>query len=438
VPEDLWRRGRHSPRRRRITAVLACLLLAAGLVWPPAPGWATTEFASAGPDVLPAAVAGPYLWQQTFDAAPNGPVKLVFGTGHSLNLETALVLVGQDDSYRLIYLNPGDEAGTLSPDGRLLLRSNLLDLATGRVRTLSRPVSSFWPSVWAPDSRTALGVIEHDDGVISYGPNNEQLNDPQHADEIVLVDVASATVRTLHTADTSSWQAAFSPDGGRIAMNVGKSAQDQRLLILDVQTGAVLHSVPLTDRQQLAGPAAWTPDGSQVLLAHGDGCAWSAYCGANPDQPDIQRWHLQHVDATTGQITDDPARELRGWPSLVAWRDGDPVLQISAGYRLACETSALTASGLRALPLSVAGHGCGDYARDLLERGGLGGRALAPSPWQAQGWAYALLTVTTLLTVTGLVGVWIVRRRRGSRSLARAGRGSPPPRSEGPPSGIAR
>ena len=150
-----------------------------------------------------------------------------------------------------------------------------------------------------------------------------------------------------------------------------------------------------------------------MLLAFGEGCGWSTYCGTNPDQPDIQKWHAQRVEASTDAITDEAARGRIGWPSLVAWRDGEPVFQVSAGDETGCETAVLTDGGRHPLPLSVAGHGCAAYARDLLESGTLGGPALTPSPWQAQWWANALLA--GLLGAIALVASWIVSRRRGSK-----------------------
>ncbi|GFJ96128.1 hypothetical protein [Phytohabitans rumicis] len=174
VPDDLWRRGRRSRRRRRAAAALACLVLAAAVAWLPVRAGTAPEPVGAGPEVLPSAVADPHLWQQTFVGDPNGPAKLVFTTGHSLNLETAVVLIGTDDSYRLIYLPPGGEPGSLSPDGRWLLRHDLLDLATGETRGLERRLTGYLPAVWAADSRTALGVVGGDGGT-SYGPDGKEI-----------------------------------------------------------------------------------------------------------------------------------------------------------------------------------------------------------------------------------------------------------------------
>jgi hypothetical protein len=406
APDDLWRRGRRRRRRRQTAAALACVLLVAALAWSPVRSRTALEFAGTGADVLPSEVADPHLWQRTFQGDPNGPVKLAFTTGHSLNLETALVLVGEDDSYRLDYLSPGEEAGVLSPNGRWLLGQNLLDLTSGDTRKLDRPLSGFTPAVWAPDSRTAVGVIGDDRGT-SYGPDGQELAGPDH--EIVLVDVASGFTRTIvRSPDTSRWRAAFSPDGGRLAVFTAVPDHAPRVLIIGTRGGEQPRDVTLSDRQQLAGPAAWTPDGSQILLTAGDTCAWVENC-------EDQTWHPQRLDVATGAITDDTARGLHGYPTVVAWRDGEPVAQQTRDGYQGCETVAVTATGARTLPLAVAGGRCADYARDLLEQGALGGRGIGPSPWQAQWWAYLPVAGLFLALVQA---VRVIARRRSASSAS--------------------
>ena len=400
-PADrLWRRGRRSRRRRRTAAALACLLLAAAVVWLPPAGSSTPDAGGTGPQVLPADVARPYLWQRTFEGDPNGPVKLVFTTGHSLNLETAAVLVGQDDSYRLIYLAPGGDAGSPSPDGRWLLHRELLDLTTGKTRGLERPLNGHSPPVWAPDGQTAAGWIGPD--TISYG--NDGLPIPGQDAEIVLVDVATGAVRPIaRVPGGSTWSVAFSPSGDRIAVQYAGADPTGQLLILDTATGQTLRTVRLSDRQRLAGPAAWMLGGSHIVLALGEACPWTAMC---PDQT----WRLQWLAVDTAEITDEAVRGQPGSPSLVAWRDGEPVVQRSSADGFRCETIALTGSGARRLPLAVDGDRCADYARDLLERGVLGGPAIGPSVWQAQWWAYVPPALLVLLLT--LIARRALSRRR--------------------------
>lgn len=398
-PDELWRRGRRRRRRRRTAAALACLVLAAALVWSPVRSRTALEFAGTGADVLPATVADPHLWQRTFDGDPNGPVMLTFTTGHSLNMETALVLVGRDGSYRLDYLSPTEEAGVLSPDGRWLLRENLLDLSTGDTRTLDTPLTGFVPAVWAPDSRTAVGLVFPDGGGTSYGPDGKEIPGPP--DQMVLIDVASGSTRKMmEYQEARSWRAAFSPDGRKLAVLNTLPDADSQLTIMDIHGGAPPRTVTLTDRQWLGGPAAWTPDGTQLLIAANDSCAWVA-C-------ETPAWHIQRVDVATGAITDDAVRGLRGFPTVVAWRDGAPVVQQTRDGRGGCETVTVTATGVHALPLAVDNGRCADYARDLLEQGALGGPGITPSPWQAQWWVS--LPIAVLLGAL-VMAVRLIRRR---------------------------
>ncbi|MEQ4303442.1 hypothetical protein ABNF97_18995 [Plantactinospora sp. B6F1] len=407
-PDTLWRRGRLRRRRRRSGAVLACLLLVTALALMPVRSRTTPESSRTDQEVLPASVAEPYLWQQTLAGSPNGPVKLTFSTGHSLNLETALVLIGRDDTYRLDYLSPGEEADTLSPDGLWLLGQNLRDLTTGETRKLDRKLSGRWPAVWAPDSRTAVGDIGGDGGV-SYDSHGQPLDIPD--DEIVLVDVASGATHKIATAvDGAPWQAAFSSDGSKLAFHTSLPGQSNGLTIIDTRTMNPLNTVTLTERQRLAGPAAWTPDDSQILLAAGEVCAWAEYC-AN------QTWHLQRLNLATSTIADETVRSRPGDPKAIAWRDGQPIVQQAHGNRT-CDTITLTETGAQPLPLTVAGRGCADYARDLLQAATLGGPGITPSPWQAQRWTY--IPVAALLAGLALIGRWIRRRSRTSKPAAAA------------------
>ncbi|MFD0596743.1 WD40 repeat domain-containing protein [Catellatospora coxensis] len=247
-------------------------------MWLPSPNVTGSQFAGTDDRTLPAWAAQPYLWQQTFSEDPNGPAKLVFETGHSLDLDTSLVVVGRDDSFRLVYLDPGELMGSLSPDGRYLLGDNLVDLVTGQSRKLSPAVSSHWPAVWSPDSQSAVAVIGQDDVVPTTGPNGERINDSTRLDNIVIVSVPDGSLRVVHVAEADVFRAAFSPDGTRVAIAVGRDAQNKELLILDVATGAVQRAVSLGERQQIAGSAAWSPDGNRLILTFIEGCLTAPSC----------------------------------------------------------------------------------------------------------------------------------------------------------------
>jgi WD40 repeat protein len=426
MPEDLWQRGRRIRRRRRATAVLACLLVSVTAMWLPWPNATGSWFAGTDDRTLPAWVAQPYLWQQTFSEDPNGPAKLVFETGHSLDLEPSLVVVGQDNSFRLIYHDPGEWIGSLSPDGRYFLGDNLVDLATGQSRKLSPALSSVWPAVWSPDSQSAVAVIGKDDVVPTTGPTGERINDPTRLDNIVIVSVPDGNLRVVHVAEADVFRAAFSPDGTRLAITVGRAPQDQELLILDVATGTVQRTVPLGERQRIAGSAAWSPDGKQLILTFTEGCPTSPSCdGAIPEQPALQRFHLQYLDVNTGTITDEAVRGRPDRPELIAWRQGAPVLSVTNDVDNSCAIVRLPdGRSPETLPLRAAGHGCPQYPRNALEQWTLDGPQLTPSPWQAQNWAYVALGLVVLACAAFVVKL---RRRWRRRSMTRRSRIAPEP-----------
>ncbi|MFC7245179.1 WD40 repeat domain-containing protein [Catellatospora aurea] len=426
MPEDLWRRGRRLRRRRRAAGILACLLVSMTAMWLPSPNATGSQFAGTDDRTLPAWAAQPYLWQQTFSEDPNGPAKLVFETGHSLDLDTSLVVVGRDDSFRLVYLDPGELMGSLSPDGRYLLGDNLVDLVTGQSRKLSPAVSSHWPAVWSPDSQNAVAVIGQDDVVPTIGPNGERINDSTRLDNIVIVSVPDGRLRVVHVAEADVFRAAFSPDGTRVAITVGRDAQNKELLILDVATGTVQRAVPLGERQQIAGSAAWSPDGNQLILTFIEGCLTSPSCdGPTPDRPARQRFHLQHLDVDTGTVTDEAVRGRLDRPNLIAWRQGAPVLSVTNDADNSCAIVRLPAGqSPETLPLRAAGYGCPSYPRNALEQWTLDGPQLTPSPWQAQNWAYVVLGLIALI---GAALVVKLGRRWRRRSTTRRSRVAPEP-----------
>lgn len=272
--EQLWRRGRRRRRVRRTVAALAGVLLVAGLA--ALPGLvAGPQPADGGPA---AGVLGrPYAWQLTHGQDPNGPVVAAFVDPGTVYLEATGVLVGRDGSYRLLPMNPGEEFGFVSPDGRYLARwSEIVDLVTGRgIPTVDRS----WPLAWSPDGRRLLLVVDRDDAVIEYGPDGA--SDPSHPDDIGFYDLDNGRTTLLLNVDADTPRGAFSPDGKRVAVATGKADRPQTLTVVDLATGTSEILRELTDRQRLAGEAAWTPDGRSVVLVSSDGCAWTE-CEAWP------------------------------------------------------------------------------------------------------------------------------------------------------------
>jgi WD40-like Beta Propeller Repeat len=398
LPADLWQRGRRRRRTRRLSAVVACLLIVAAVLVLP---WRAEPLPVADGGVrIPRTVAEPYLWQQSYWAAPNGPALLVFGTSRSLNLETAMVVVGRDGSYRIMYQSPGLDFGSLSPDGRYALRQGLLDLSTGKTRY---KVPGAWgPWTWAADSRSAVMVLQHDGPETTYPDGT--FDDGKQPDDVVVLDVATGRTHTVYHGDADETAAAFSPDGRQLAITVGLQLQPQRLLILDAATGAVNRDIALTDRQRLAGPAAWTPDGRSILLTYGEQCPNADYSCAG------QKFHLQRVDAATGTMTDEARRSRPGSVEVIGWRDGQPVADYSIGST--CAIVQLAQSGE-----TVLHEQCPMIPRDLVEQASWDGPELRAPVWQAQWWFYAVLLL--LLAAAGLV-TWRLTRRTRRRARATA------------------
>ncbi|WP_344402800.1 hypothetical protein, partial [Catellatospora chokoriensis] len=406
-------RGRRRLLVRRAAAV-APVLLVAGLAT--LPGLVTGGVGLQPADgPAPGALGRPYPWQLSYEQDLNGPVVAAFLDPDTVYLESTGVLVGRDGSYRLFPKNPGEEFGFVSPDGRYLARwSEIVDLVTGRsIPTVDRA----WPLAWSRDGQRLLLVVDRDDGFISYGPNGE--SDPSHPDDIGYYDLATGTTKMLLTVDADTPAGAFSPDGQRIAITVGKGDGPQALTIIDIATGTPNLLPELTDGQRLAGEAAWTPDGRSVVLVAADGCGWTG-CETWPDS--LRGWRMQYVDPVTGKVTDEAAAARRGLPGgLVGWRDGEPVFVDHEGYPEQAEklVAARADGSARVLLTLAAGAGGLNVPRDIIEHGTFDSRAanpLAVQPW-------AVVCLLACLAPPVLLVVLLRRRRRAVRALPGSGVG---------------
>lgn len=410
--DGLWHHGRRLRRRRQTTGAAAALLVLATLA---IPSWLATRPDSLGPSqsdsvTAPSSVDRPYFWQATVDVNPNGPAKLIFMHNHNIGFEGGPVIIGLDDSYRVLIGSPDDEVGEVSPNGRYLVhrrqgKAELLDTITGKSRVLD-PGSPFHQALgWSRDSSQLLLMLQHDELSVTYGPD-DQPSDPSRADNIVLYDMVTGAKRHLLTTHTYAVAGGFSPDGSRLALTVGKEGGAQRLLILDAQTGATEREVPLTTKQKLLGPVPWTPDGKAVTLAVTSGCGWFG-CRSQTDI-DARRWHLQYVDVATGEITDEAARGRTGTPErLVGWRDDNPIM-VNAGHQ-GYEPTLIRVTpdgGMETLLRTPVGARSLRVPQDVAEQATFGGPNISPSPFAAQTWAYitalyiiALLALFTWLTI---------------------------------------
>ncbi|GGO16671.1 hypothetical protein [Micromonospora parathelypteridis] len=417
---------RRTGRRLRRGAAVCLGLALVALSAPAATGTAPDSTAAdRWGGSVPTRVHNPWLWQATVGQSPAGPASLVFFTPRTRYLESTGVLVGRDGGYRLIPLQVAEDHGLLSPDGRHYLRPSgeLLDLTTGRQR---RTLHTWMqPLAWSPDLQRVLVTRSNNDSVISFGPDNQQLNDPEKPDDVLVVDPYRGTEQVVAAGTSAAFAAgAWSPDGDLVAVAgppdpAALVAERQRLVVVDPAGGSIRWQVDLGDRRRLAGPAAWHPDGRRIALLAFDGCAGP---GCTPEQTAARTRRIEFLDAGTGQAVGQPLPVSASTSNIVGWRGDDPIVQQSMaadrGEDRGAILAALSTDGGRDV-LVTAPAGSTDLAvpGDLLTRAAFGGPERRPSPFAAPLWFYLTLTVPALLAVALLVRRW---RRRESRPAASA------------------
>ncbi|MFF0470735.1 hypothetical protein ACFYPX_25290 [Micromonospora zamorensis] len=400
--------------RSRRAAVVALVLGFVALNTPAA----TAAGSAAG--VVPTRVHDPWLWQATVGQRPAGPAALLFFTDRTRYFESTGVLVDRDGAYRLIPIRIGEGHGLLSPDGRHYLRPDsgeLLDLTTGRQRrTMSTGV---YPMAWSSDGQQVLGTRSNDDSVISYGPDNQQLNDPEKPDDLLVVDPFRGTERTLDVGTFATHAAAaWSRGGGLVAVTgspdvPAQLAERQRLVVVDPAGGGTRWQVDLGDRRILAGPAAWHPDGRRLALLAFDGCA-GLRCTS--EQAAARTWRIEFLDTATGQAVGQALPAGTSVSGIIGWRGDDPILRYVSETEADTDRQAFLAAlspdgGREVLVTTPVGSTDLMVPGDLLTRAAFGGPEPRPSPFAAPLWVYLALAVPTLLAIT-----LVVRRTRRRRA----------------------
>ncbi|MET7401046.1 hypothetical protein ABZS66_46960 [Dactylosporangium sp. NPDC005572] len=415
--DDLWRRGRRLRRRRRFTAtlggLLALLALAAlPIAWRATPGPA--EVGDGGNAVLPSSFGLAHSWQQTAERSPNGPAMLRFVVDHRPAVEILprppATVIGQDGSYR----TTSRVGGRLSPDGRLLaVGTSIVDLTSGRtVRIAEHEHSTVHVLDWSAQGTEVLVAVD------PYPVEGQS-----DAVRIVVVDAASGRGRTLLSVGVDPQavesEGMFSPDDRRIALVLRRSAGAQQVTIVDAADGTVEATMPLTDRQRLAG---WTADGTRLVLVAAEVCDWFTCTRNLPSRQHVldararQRWHLQFADPATGDVVDEPRTGRPGWPDrLVGWSGGDSVWIVNDR-----EIDAVR-PGEPARRLSVADGEVQqlDVAADLVRQGRFGGPAIHAPAWPPRAEGYWILGIGgTGAAAAVLLVVCLVRRARRPRAPA--------------------
>ena len=322
LPGDLWSRGRRRHRLRISAAVAVTAVLALVVAMPAvsASGWRRAAPANDQPSV-PSRVYPPLPLQSTVQESPPGPAALIvtgpggFGASGLSGYDDRALVVGRNGSYRWVRNINGVNAGEsvlLSPDGRYVAGdqfqegtqvgddppaslTSVVDLTTGQVRTYEAGV----PVAWLPGGRSlltrtlagSLQVVELDSGAI--------------------VDLG------VYGAAPESSPFAFSPDGRRVALQVGHAVH-----IVDLVARTKRTLTDLGDRRILAGPGAWSADGRIAVWQLLD-------CGPSCTVTQTVRFELAYVDAERGTDVDGPRFETftaRG-SRLLGWQgDGDAVV----------------------------------------------------------------------------------------------------------------
>ncbi|SCF39152.1 WD40-like Beta Propeller Repeat [Micromonospora viridifaciens] len=207
-----------------------------------------------------------------------GPASVIF-TGQAPGLVhgeegSIIAVIGADaDRYRIIKGEIEAQAGgdaVLSPDGRriafrspgLTLRVEIVDLVTGRSRTVSSGVSDTLltaPAGWSPDGRALV--------IGDAVPANPERSAYRNVLSIVWPDGD----RRIRLADEHEGIApvAFAPDGARLAFQVGRT-----VTVTDLD-GRRLSSFTLAPEAELAGKGAWSTDGRTLTVTRRDGGSWS-------------------------------------------------------------------------------------------------------------------------------------------------------------------
>jgi hypothetical protein len=435
IDDDLWTRAARGKRRRRVASIgaafAAVLIVVAGVAWLPRQfdGAHSLQPAAPTPDGrgIPDRIHDPWPWTPTIDQYPAGAASVALqgplvrdSLGGALD-EGRLVVIGDgEDTYRNLAPFPQIPPGILSmlsPDGTRLaypspeLRNTLMirDLRTGKARAYR---GGHQPLAWSPDGRSLAvwvytGLIGDDLGV-----------------EVFRLDVATGqATKLLDRASAPTFVpglvAAWSPDGARLAVALGR-----RLHVIGAGATA---SFDLPERTLLAGPGAWSADGTSVLVQQLGSCDGPCR-GAEQSA-----WLLRSVDVATGKIGESgfAAQESYAVVRVIAWRSAQSVIAVryqpdappdqifspDVGYMdhvwpRSVEVAELSREGRDRTVVAYDGVDHLDIAADLAATGAVR-EAGWLAPWPVHDYWVPVFVVPTLLVVALIaLVIWVRPRRR--------------------------
>jgi hypothetical protein len=382
-----------------------------------------------GRAALPTEVYGGWWWQASVRDHPAGrAVFALSGTGRGAggyfeNTRGAVTLVGRSGAYRVQrYAEPVTAGRTvlLSPDGGALA-ATVPDRKSGK-SIVRVPAASATPSatprsgqgVWITDlstGRTGAIPVPGSAGLTTLGwsPQGTVLalydRDPGGG-RVLRLDVNTGATRTLLDVRSSPGdtpRAAWSPDGSRLAVQWGTA-----LWAVDVDSGAT--RVLTVGGALLAGPGAFSGDGSTLAVLTPSGCLTSRCDAAEQDR---RVWRLGYLSATTGAsagapdlptVTGADVRMAGTTPSGAVAVTVDPAR--AGPTRLLRLRTASRPGDLVDVPYGTAGV---DPAADLVRAGRTGGSSPRPVPWPVAGWVTVPLVIGGALLVVAII--WLFRRR---------------------------
>lgn len=388
IPSGLFARARRA-RRRRLAALAAVttLLIAGGIAFP---GWRPSPPVPAEPgiDQLPTVVVWPPAGTAALGDAPLPRALALYATADQFlpGENSPLTVVGSADRYReydrpeWTFASESTKTILLSPDGRYVLMarwattgdhsSRLLDVATGDVTTLDAGA----PLIWSPDG--GLAALAHYDGDAS--------SDDTVGGHITVVSMP--TGRELWQVPLTplpglyrELRAALSFDGSMLAV------QQRDQVTVFHRDGTVAWRAQVAG--QLAGRAAWSPDGRRLLLSDAQGrllpldAASGATMPALPGVGGVQR----------------VGREKTPLIEVVGWR-GETALAIVGNrwlYELSDPPRVLLTAPDTVYELDVATTRIGAEPRvpGVADPG-------PPPPFRLRGWAVTLAAVAVVVVLS--------------------------------------
>jgi hypothetical protein len=392
-------------RRGRPVLVAAAVLAVLALVPWLLPATRFAEPAGTHPPRLPRQFASFSFLTSELDASPIDRAIAVYLQRNSLEdwiqRWQPLLLDADGDRYRqtraadrwplaLGYYRDSVPYGNvlLSPDGRRLAIASgrpkgrhdvsILDVSTAAVTTHTLPATDARPLAWSPDARRLAYVsTSTESGAGTLG--------------VLDVDTGHATE---YPALGAVIAAAYCADGSQLVVQAGSD-----LVFLDAQ-GTVTNRLTLPPNSRLAGPAAWSPNGSLLAIVR-----------LEPDQE--MTWYLRPraldflsigvAAAVVPEIPMDDTMQFQGWRT-----DGSVVF-----WQAPYITEVAIVGGARTVLAELDGEVVSfQVASDLIRTAVVvkpGPVDRGPWPWWV--WLGAGL-VLGAVTVPVLAMVWYVRRRR--------------------------